>query len=69
MTPARLTECLTTMQWSTMRLAKITGWSEGAVRQWEAGKVRIPPDVGTWLERVARFVERNPPPVRSLKDG
>lgn len=69
MTPSRLLSCLTTMQWSTLRLAKITGWSEGAVRQWAAGTVRIPRDVAAWLERVARFVERNPPPVRSLKDG
>lgn len=52
------------MHWSALRLAKITGWSEGAVRQWAAGTVRIPADVGAWLERVARFVERNPPPVR-----
>jgi transcriptional regulator with XRE-family HTH domain len=64
MTPVRLTECLTILNWSALRLAKITGWSEGAVRQWELGKVRIPQDVGAWLEKIARFHERNPPPAR-----
>lgn len=64
MTPTRLTECLDALNWSNLRLAKRTGWSEGAVRQWEAGKVRIPQDVAVWLERVAQFHERNPPPVR-----
>lgn len=68
MTPARLAECLAALHWSTLRLAKITGWSEGAVRQWEAGKVRIPPDLAIGLEKLARFHERNPLPVRSSKN-
>jgi hypothetical protein len=67
MTPASLSSCLTTVHWSILRLAKITGRSESTVRQWAAGKVRIPQDVGAWLERVARFVERNPPPVRIVQ--
>jgi hypothetical protein len=64
MTPTRLIECLAVLNWPALRLAKITGWSEGAVRQWMAGKVRTPDDVGAWLDRLAQFHERNPPPVR-----
>lgn len=66
MSPSRLTECLAAVNWSALRLAKLTGWSEGAVRQWARGAVQIPADVAEWLEIVARFHERNPPPDRTL---
>lgn len=69
MTPSRLTECRAILHWSTLRIAKITGWSEGAVRQWESGIVRTPDDVAAWLDKLARYHERNPPPARSAKDG
>lgn len=64
MTPARLAECITTLDWTQRGLARRLGRGEQTIRQWLAGTVRIPSDVAAWLEKVARFVERNPPPAR-----
>ena len=41
-------------------LARHTGYSRGAVRQWAAGKCRTPPEVLEWLKR--RLAD--PPPAR-----
>lgn len=67
MTPVRLKECLAALRWSALGLSKALNRSEGSVRQWMAGKVRIPNEVGAWLEKLARYHECNPPPARDSK--
>lgn len=64
MTPTRLRECLQACDWTQRGLARLLGRDEGSVRQWARGAVRVPDDVAEWLEKVARFHERHPPPPR-----
>ena len=64
MTPTRLRECLDALRWSQRGLADALGRPEGTVRQWARGAVRIPDDVGEWLEKAGRWHEKNPPPAR-----
>lgn len=64
MTPARLAECLALLRWSQRGLAAALGRPEATVRQWLAGKVRVPEPVGAWLETLAEAHARNPPPGR-----
>ena len=64
MTPERLRECLAALAWTQRGLARLLGRPEGTVRQWLAGVVRVPVDVAAWLEALARFHERHPPPTR-----
>jgi DNA-binding transcriptional regulator YiaG len=64
MTPTRLRECLDLLWLSQRGLATVLNRQEGTVRQWARGAVQIPDDVAAWLEKLARFHERNPPPKR-----
>jgi ribosome-binding protein aMBF1 (putative translation factor) len=64
MTPARLAECRTILGWPRRELARRLARSEQNIRQMESGDVRIPQNVAEWLERLAKFHERNPPPTR-----
>lgn len=68
MTPARLRECLTLLAWSQRGLAALLDRQEGTVRQWARGAVQIPDDVAAWLNKLAKFHERNPAPIRSAPD-
>lgn len=63
-TPTRLRECLDALHWSQRGLATILNRPEGTVRQWARGAVRIPDDVAAWLDKLARYAEKNPPPLR-----
>jgi hypothetical protein len=65
MTPTRLRECLDALVWTQRGLARVLERQEGTVRQWARGAVRIPEDVATWLETLARFHEAHPAPVRA----
>lgn len=67
MTPKRLKACLDTLQWTKRGLAHTLGRSEGTVRQWTRGTVKIPDDVEAWIEKMIEFREQNPPPNRSKK--
>lgn len=64
MTPTRLRECLALLRWSQRGLADALERAEGTVRQWARGTVDIPPEVESWLERLAICAEENPPPRR-----
>lgn len=64
MTPTRLRECLEAIGWTQRGLARILKRQEGTVRQWARGAPEIPDDVAAWLEKLARFHERNPAPRR-----
>jgi DNA-binding transcriptional regulator YdaS (Cro superfamily) len=65
MTPARLYECLSLLRWSQQGLALALGYaSHTSVRQWLTGRARVPADVAIWLETLATFHARHPPPSR-----
>lgn len=62
MTPARLRECLALLRWSQRGLADTLAADERQVRRWAAGAYAVPEPVAAWLERLATYHERNPPP-------
>ncbi len=62
MTPTRLRECLTALDWTQRGLARLLGRQEGTVRQWARGAVQIPEDVSAWLEKLATYHAKHPPP-------
>ena len=63
--PERLAECLALLRWSRQGLASVLGYaSDNTVRQWLAGRVRVPAEVAAWLETLARHHARHPPPRR-----
>ena len=68
MTPTRLRECLTALDWTQRGLARLLERQEGTVRQWARGVVQIPDDVAAWLEKLAQFHERNPAPRSARHD-
>ena len=64
MTPTRLRECLSALGWTQRGLARVLGRDEGNIRQMARGTVQVPEDVAAWLEKLARYHERNPAPKR-----
>jgi plasmid maintenance system antidote protein VapI len=66
MSPSRLRECLDTLHWGASTLARVTGAHRNSVHDWLTGRVRIRPDLSAWIERLAAFHERNPPPPKPL---
>ncbi|MGI4793090.1 MAG: helix-turn-helix domain-containing protein [Janthinobacterium lividum] len=62
MTPDRLRECLTVLWWSQQQLARVLNKDPRQVRRWASGEYPMPVETAAWLERLARFHERNPPP-------
>lgn len=65
MTPDRLSEILALFQLTERGLARVMGYSPGAVRNWVTGKARVPEDVAAWLERRAAQWLADPPPQRA----
>jgi transcriptional regulator with XRE-family HTH domain len=63
MTPARLRECLALLRWSQRGLAEALACDERQVRRWAAGAT-VPPAIAAWLDRLAAYHARNPPPGR-----
>lgn len=68
MTPTRLRDCLTALDWTQRGLARLLGRQEGTVRQWARGAVQIPEDVSAWLEKLAMYHAKHPPPSRLSGD-
>lgn len=66
MTPARFHECLALLAWSQRGLAALLDMDERQVRRWAAGAT-IPKPIAAWIDKLARYHERNPPPARSIK--
>lgn len=64
MTPAHLRSILALLGMTERGLARHTGWSPGAVRNWVQGKAAVPDPVAAWLERREREWLRDPPPRR-----
>jgi ribosome-binding protein aMBF1 (putative translation factor) len=62
MTPDRIRACLSLIGWSQRGLAERLGHDERQVRRWCSGHHEIPEAVANWLNALADFHERNPPP-------
>jgi transcriptional regulator with XRE-family HTH domain len=62
MTPKQFLECLEVLHWSQRRLAKILNLHDTTVRRWALGEAIVSPAVAMWLERLARYAARHPPP-------
>lgn len=62
MTPTRLRECLTLLDWSQRGVAALIQRDERQVRRWAAGQGAIPDYLATWLETLAAVHVANPPP-------
>lgn len=67
MTPERFRECLASLHWSQRGLADALEMDERQVRRWAAGAT-IPGIIADWLEKLARYHERNPPPERRVQN-
>ena len=68
MTPTRLAECIAILGWTQRETGRQLSRQEAAIRQYLAGKIKIPDADAAWIERLARFRERNPPPQRSVQN-
>lgn len=64
MTPDRFRHALGVIRLSEHELARLTGYSNGAVRNWVRGLARIPEPIAAWLERRLAAWEADPPPQR-----
>lgn len=67
MTPERFRESLALLHWSQRGLSDILGMDERQVRRWASGAT-IPEPISEWLEKLARYHERNPPPERRVQN-
>jgi hypothetical protein len=65
-TPERFRQCLDALSWSGRGLAALLNIDERQVRRWANGDYEIPSGIAAWLERLAQYHERNPPPLRAL---
>ena len=45
-------------------IATLTGYSPRSVWNWIACPARCPPEVASWLERHARYMQADPPPKK-----
>lgn len=68
MTPNRLAECIATLGWTQRETGRQLSRQEAAIRQYLLGKTKIPDADAAWIEKLARFRERNPPPQRSMQN-
>jgi DNA-binding transcriptional regulator YdaS (Cro superfamily) len=48
--------------WTQRGLAVLLGLSHNTVHRWALDQAAIPPATAAWLEQVAAFIERHPPP-------
>ena len=61
----RLRAALTTLTWSGRSLARLIGENERKVRRWASGDYEPPDQLLVWLEILAAFHDKNPPPARA----
>lgn len=67
MTTDRFRKCLDDLNWTQRGLASLLDVDERQVRRWAAGAT-IPGPIADWLEKLARYHERNPPPERRVQN-
>lgn len=58
----RLHAALGALHWGPVVLSELIDVNERTVRRWMAGQNDPQPAVLEWLERLAAFVDANPPP-------
>lgn len=58
----RLSFALATLHWSGRGLAAILKTDERKVRRWASGAYQPPIEIVEWLEMLAAFHARHPPP-------
>ena len=68
MTPSRLAECIAILGMTQRETGRQLSRQEAAIRQYLSGKMKIPDADAAWIERLARFRERNPPPERRVQN-
>lgn len=64
MTPARLRECLSILGWTQRGLAELLLCNNRVVRRWASGDGTVPERVAAWIERLAAYHARHPPPAQ-----
>ena len=62
MDAAGFRDCLHVIGWTQRGLAELVKADSRQVRRWAAGDAVIPDHIAEWLEKVAQFHRRNPPP-------
>lgn len=67
MSPERFRQCLEILNWTPHSISEHLGWSDRTGGYWASGMMRIPPNVGRWLEIRAKHALRYPPPMREGK--
>jgi len=65
MTPERMKEIRERMHLPVRSLARWCDRAESTLRAMEAGQRAIPADLGAWLERLGRWIEKNEPPEKT----
>ncbi len=65
MTPERLRKTRETMHLTVRGLARWAGVSEASIRQMEAGQRSIPAAFAAWIEELARWQKKYPPPEKT----
>lgn len=64
----RLKESREIVGWSFRRVASLVGTQESAIRGMESGDRAVRLDVLEWMESLAEFILKNPPPP-PMKQG
>jgi ribosome-binding protein aMBF1 (putative translation factor) len=62
MTGAEFTEALASIGWSRRHLAYLLECDLKLALRWEQEAAPIPPSIAKWLERLAQFHMKQPPP-------
>lgn len=65
MTPERMREIRERMHLPVRSLGRWTDRAATSLLQMEAGRRHIPDEFADWLERLGRWIEKNPPPPKS----
>lgn len=64
MTPAELNAAMHRLGWGATALSRHIDRPRQTVTQWQIGRVKMPEDVGAWIERRLIDLARDPPPRR-----
>ena len=68
MTPERLREVMHDLAMSDGQLIRALDVDDRRVRRWKSGERDIDPDVAAWLEGLAKYWQKNPPPIMRGKN-
>jgi transcriptional regulator with XRE-family HTH domain len=66
-TPERLAKCIAIIGWTQRETGRQLGRQEAAIRQYLSGKLKMPNADALWIEKLARFHERNPAPRKESR--